>query len=289
MNIRRLPDAFRKPYIYLLLISILFTLIYIIELFVLQISERFSIWIGRLAAASFGSYLTVILVDLSIQRKEERERERVKRVALERLSRTINSQLELLANWYIGSLNSEPNSIPEDYTTFFDTDYIEQVKHLDFAKEYPTAGPTPNPTWFQLSGQKMKEFTEDIEDLIGKYGIFMDPQTLKTLQDISDSEITTLFHEDLIQMDRRTGTERDYNLLAGQNMDYYLAKHLALILEIVKWYEHDSDLQIKPVIELDAWKDDVTPHAGSAKLEKKLEEADPMFGMGPSYPVEEYD
>lgn len=244
--------------------------------------------LGRLAVTSFGSYLTVILVDLSFRRKEDRERERIKRIALERLAGTINSHIEMLSEWYIAALEEEPEFTPESYPDLFNEEYIRTTRRVDFSKNYPTAGNGPDPTWLDMSGQRMESFSEDVEDTISNYGIYMEPEMIKTVQNISDSGINQLFQNDIIQSDQRIGATRDCNLLAGEGVDYFLAKHLNLILEVIQWYDQDPELHIKPVVELDAWRDDVTPNVGSARLEKKLEESKPKFGMGPSYPVKEY-
>lgn len=284
----RISEAVGRPYIYLFAISILFFILYIIEVFLFQFSSRLSTWLGRLAATSFGSYLTVILVDLSIKKKEERERTRVKRIALERLSGAVNSHIEHLANWYIVSIDEKPESVPESYTELFDDEYIEQVKRLDFSKEYPTAGENRNPTWMEVSELRLDEFSEAVEDIIGKYGLYMDPEMIGTLQELGDSEIYSVPQSDILQRDQQMGVNRDYNLLAGQNVDYYLAKHISLLLDVIEWYEEDPELRLIPVQELDAWRDDTAPHPSSAKLAKDVDDADPMYGMGPSYPIEDY-
>lgn len=228
------------------------------------------------------------MVDSSFRHKEERERKRRRKIALEQLSGAINAHLGLLGNWYIAPLDDYPKNPPKSYQEFLNPEYIEKVQMVDFSKSYPTASPSPDPTWLEISGHQLESFSENVDDVISKYGMFLEPSMLQTLRELSQSPIASLCQTNLVEFDRRKSIDRDYNLLAGTNMEHHLANHLFNLLEVINWYSETDGVHIKPVNELDAWKEDVSPNPGSAKLEKSVEESEPLFGMGPSYPEEEY-
>jgi len=271
--------ALGRPYIYILFISIILTLLFSSSKFIYEIPGES--WLQGLAITSLGSYITAVLVDLSFRRKEEREKKRVKRIVLRQLSGIIHRHIDHLSNWYIGALYEYPKTIPTKYSKLFDEEYIETVKKVDFSENYPTAGPR-DPTWMAVSNHHMNQFSEDINEIISKYSLYLNSDMIKTLQNLADSPITNIFDSDMMEYDKRKGVKRDYNILNGGNVDIYLSEHLDLVLEVIEWFENDSKVDIISVEDLDAWRDDVSPQAGSAKIEKELEQTETLYGMGPS-------
>lgn len=266
--------AIARPYRYLLLIAIMS----LIGSSYLRVEAELvggATFLASISAATFGSYITVVLIDRSFRQQEAARRQQMQEAALRQLRRPLNSHLTLLGEMYIVTADQYPDSPPATYATFFDGDFVTQVQQLDFAAEYPTVRDNRYRTWFDHAAYGLQEFQTAIDQLINQYSAWLDPSVVETLQSVRDSELLILlisaFEVDIIGLDQEKGFDRTYTMLFGH--DELIQTHLIHVLDLLKMYDDEEDITLTSVDDLSVWSENVTPHPNSAFLNT---ESDPQ-------------
>lgn len=264
---KRVGLAFSRPYVYPLVVSISsFIIYYFVKTTVggIPILENF---FAGVSAATFGSYITVILVERSFRIQEENRRQRMQNAALRQLRLNINKHLSFLGNMYIASSQEYPSSSPNSYSDFFNNEFFRNVQFLDFSEEFPTAREHTCPSWFYYSENQIREFQESIDQAINQYSGWMDPELVNTLNEIKDSELLNFIlgisEADIVELDRRKGHERHYAILLG--FPEMIQEHTTALLELIEQYDDIDDIE---VIDVEAiWSENATPHPNSARID----------------------
>ncbi|WP_254764123.1 DUF7550 family protein [Natrinema marinum] len=225
------------------------------------------------ATATLGSYITILLVERSFREQEEHRRQRIQAAALRQIQGSLNSHLSFLSEMYIVALEEYPSSPPASYAELFNGDFDKQVQLLDFERSYPTAGDGPNPDWFQISENEISNLRNQFDKTINQYAGLMEPELVETLQSIKESELTkfltAISEANIRKLDSDFGVDRQYTVLFGH--DDIISSHTDAVLNLVQRYE-DVSIDITPIEDQGAWQDNVTPHAGSARVENNPSE-----------------
>lgn len=282
---RSLKAAFSRPYVYLLLIGLIFLSIYLYLLIRASGYLVLQDWLSRLTVTIFGSYLVVILVDASFRQREREEKDRVRYLFLEQLRKNVNFHTHFLISLYVASLPARPDEVPDSHEELLTEGYIETIQHLDLSE---TRGKRESgDRWYDYLGESASIFQDDVNEVLGRYAPFLDSETLTTFQELSNSEflytLSVYQERDILLNDSQRGVTRDYNLFAGDGFERIISEHLQTMLKVVEYYELPEAPDLKPVSRHPEWRDDVHPMFGSARIEKPLEMTNPKLTIGPNY------
>jgi hypothetical protein len=152
----------------------------------------------NLGTEILGILLTVLLIDAVIRRKEERERAWYRRIALQQLRIPLTKHLQLLSDMYKASVERKPDREISSLGDLFSEDYFEQITYFNAMGPSPSAPPAdrsslasgnmPLPIpWYQYLSTQVKQFKEDVERVVDKYAMHLDPETLDLLEQLAKS------------------------------------------------------------------------------------------------------
>lgn len=260
--------AVSRPYIYPLLVSVAALIgLYCVQSSELVVQNLKNLLTG-VATATFASYLTIILVDSTFREQEKRRRQKMKNAAFVQLRTDMNRHLDFLGEMYIASSIESRDSLPSSYDEFFNSDFTTAVQLLDFSKEYPTARESKTVLWFDYSETQLKQFQNSIDQVIGQYGIWLDPDTVRKLQAVQSTAfvglITSMAEGNIIQLDVEMGYDREYTVLYGHQG--IIEDHTHAVLELLEEFEKSDEVSVTDVEDLGVWSENVAPGLGSARL-----------------------
>jgi len=269
-----ISEIVRFPYGGLLLISSLFFILYVISVYS-GISDNFEAWFSRLTAATFGSYLTAIVVDRSFRRREQKELERIENSALRELKEPINGHLKVLCTWYTSSLGQRPEKIPSTWEELFEGEFEDQVVYLDFSGDSPTTNDDVD--MMMYSAHKFKEFSESIDLVLWKYSHGMESDLVEKLESLSNSElIDSVVHvqDSRKEFRRLDGKDREKALIQFYSTSIHnsAGEHLDDLTYILNKYDEVDNINIAEFEGTSIHRDDVDPEIGNAKLNEKVAE-----------------
>lgn len=276
---------FGLPQVFLLGLGVILFLLYLGIFFLYPDLVEIRNWLSRFTVTTLGSYIVIILVDETLRRREFKEKERIRNLALEQLEGVMNRHLGFLTEMYVASVDSKPEDIPGSYDEFFDEHYVEAVQHLDLSEDRP--GHQGVDDWFDFVSKECDEFQENVEGIIERYAPFLESGTLQELQNLSRTTLIGALvnicqGQDLVLMDAKMGVVRDYNLLKGGGMDKALQEHLDSVNKVVSLYEETESTDLNSVDSLAVWWENVHPYYGCARIQKPLDDTDPKFNIGPN-------
>lgn len=269
-----LREFFRKPYVFLLYLSgVCFSTYLSLEFSNLQ-NPELQPWFLSLTTATFGSYLTAIVVDKSFRDKEHRERERVRRTALRRLQAPLNRHLSLLAGWYVAASDEESFDKPDSLRTLLEDDFPETVMYLDFESSAPTTNPDQD--WLNYSANQLLSFNQEIDEVLAKYGVYLDSDMVESLELVANSTMSSA----IISCERtrpeirrwREETEID-RPSSGNHLSLVLNEqvedHVENVLRLMQHYENrELEFELSGTSPLN---ESMTPSVGSARLEVMIQ------------------
>lgn len=102
-----------------------------------------AIW-SNLSAGFLGSFLTVVVVDRALKKREQSERLRIQRLAMQQLKSILIGHVRELASWFKAASSERPVPLPTTAKDLFSDTFFETVRYFDFAKA------APNPIRIQL-------------------------------------------------------------------------------------------------------------------------------------------
>lgn len=272
-DIGYLQELFRRPYVWLLCLSVFWFSLYLFAKLYFPIISEAKPWFLRLTTATFGSYLTAVVVDRSFRNKERRERERINHTALKRFQDVLNGHLCLLAEWYIASSDIESFEKPNSMRKLLEDDFIEVVENLDFEADAPTTH--PNQDWLNYSAKKLLFFNNEINNFIMKHGEYLDSDTIEILESVANSTMSSA----IIQKEKtrpeiqriRKNSDIDWEEKPTEllllSLNSHVETHVDDILDLIDRYE-ERGFDVHS-FEPNAFSDDVAPSIGSARAEVK--------------------
>lgn len=161
-----------------------------------------------------------------------------------------------------------PESPPDSLTQVIETNEIESIRLLNFAETYPKIGRSNDYTFLTKSVEDIEQFQSDIDEVLQKYSVFMEPELVDALQKLKNSELfRTIMSRNMYHI---LSQKDPCPLFAG---DGYLdlQDNLAALLQVIEYYEHSSSPELTLLDISYIWKDDEQPKIGSARIDVPLE------------------
>ena len=282
-------NALRRPYVWLLIISILIGLIllfnsrgpfvwlpnYVPRIPYLSTNQQQLL--SSLGVGIFSSYLTTVLIDGTFREREERERRQLQNTALTELSTPLNKYLKLLRIWYRTSLDEVPNSPSDSLIEVIEKKEIETIRMLDFSESYPVLGGPRDYTFLIHSANQIEEIQESVDEVIQKYGPFLNPELINELQKLKNSEVFSTIKS---QRDYKLWSSKDVLALFAEDLYVEFEKDMNSLLEVVSFYQEPNSPELNLIDISGMWIDDEKPKIGSARIDipfsrvKKIELSD---------------
>lgn len=266
--INKVSVLFQWPYRLLLAISVISFIIYLAS-FVLLNNQHIRTWFSRLTAATFGSYLTAIVVDYSFREQERKEKERIKNIALQEFRSPLAAHLNLLTKWYTASRSEKPEEMPSSWGELFQDDFPETIENLDFSASAPAV---KKQNWLAYSMDETQEFKQQINGISTKYGYTMDSDMTASFQRLENSMLfETLLGggQKVRQMKERSGpehVEKETKKMGGFVSDS-IESHIDHLSEIMAYYEDSNAPDLPPFENTSIHNSNYAPAIGSARLD----------------------
>lgn len=215
----------------------------------------------------FGILLTVWLIDAVIRKNEQSDRERVVKVAFAQMRLPLKRHITMLLGMYKAAVAHAPQDPPRELRALFGPDYAVQLAFLDFAKPAPLMNVQPL-TWFDYFHHEIEQFRSALTRTIEKYATFLDPETVELLESLIASSLLGLLSQAraIPQIDRQQGSNRQYNLLAGQGVPELIHQHTELVLRLAALANGKLPEDKKVEVSAADWRNDIAPQFGSARL-----------------------
>jgi hypothetical protein len=224
---------------------------------------------SNLAAGFLSSFLTVLLIDRALERERQGQTKRIRKLAFAQLRPAVLRHIILLFGLYKAAIPEPPHFQPTNFKQVFGEDYFREVRFLDFSKPSPSL---PQTTWLSFTGAELDSFTVEIRQVIDKYAIFLEPETLELLGSMTSSNLVNAFvklHQtNLLAMDQAKAIQRRYNLLDEASFNRALRAHIEKLESFLSSF-NDTASESIDLADLHLWRVDVSPQFGTGRISEQ--------------------
>ena len=232
----------------------------------------------NLATEIVGILLTVFLIDAVLRRREDREQARYRSLALRQLWRPLNRQADLFSNIYKASAERRPKREISSVSELFDEDYFNAIERLDATAASGTVRGVMDQEgmpWYECIDQEMSGFKEALGHMIDKYAMYLDPDTIDVVERLIDSNFINVgrLGRIVVENARQMGLQGPVPMAfmaLGNDADSPIRKYTDDLVELVKIYDETAAGDKKVRIPDPAWRDDISPQVGSARIPDEL-------------------
>lgn len=216
-----------------------------------------------------GAIITILLIDFSIKRREERIAEKREQIALSLLKPIIRNNLTLLFNLYKATTDIKgSNYTQNELKNLFNSDYIETIQKLDITKNAPIY---PDTNWINYLKAEFSELNRRYETVLDKYSFVMPPDIVQEIENIKNS----IFHQNMIinmpnilnYWSSLGKTESIKNMFGQVFSEEYVVepylKKVVFLLDILNKFEYMKDIY---KVEDGEWRNDISPKIGESKI-----------------------
>jgi len=222
----------------------------------------------NLAAGIFCTLLTVYLIDRVLHQQEQARIDRFAAVARARLKRPLLRHVSLWTQIYKACAISKPSTLPSRFADLLKAECLQDIILLDgYAK-----GPSfPEKTWAELVHDGLDEFRSQLEDVVDKFGAFMEADEIELISQCSDSDFIkymTMFAQSLSVVPRKF---QGYSLFLTIDLNNShargpypgLLEHLQAVQDLLQRVIQTEGAITIPEAE---WADNIAPAFGSGRL-----------------------
>lgn len=261
----------------------------------------------NLGTEILGILLTVLLIDAVIKRKEARDQKRYRRIALQQLRIPLFHHLRLLANMYKASVERKPDREISNLRDLFSEDYFEQITYFN------AMGPSPKDVpmslravtlgaqqrwipWYQYLSTEVKQFKEEVDRVVDKYAMYLDPETLDLLEQLANSPVVFTVSQlpsTATMLSETWGAQQAYNPFILEDAEdveddeRVVRKHTDVFSKVVDIYNKEAPDDRKVLIRnYKMWSDGVAPAVGSSRASYRILE-NGMRWIPPASPKEQ--
>lgn len=229
-------------------------------------------WLGdvslNLGTEIIGIFLTIGLIDAVIRGRDERERKRVRNLAIRSMRPALMDHLRLLQGMYKAAAPATIRRTSADVRELFDEEFFGQLRYLDFAAQAPVL-PTQQWTWFDYLAHHVRQFRAGMVAATDRYATFLDGETLERIETLMSTSFLAFLEQAsaIPAVDRKEGWKRSYALFSGTGMTSIVKDHADALLSVI-----DSCNGVLPsgdsvAVDIGHWRNDIAPVYGSARSE----------------------
>ena len=218
-----------------------------------------------------GIGLVIALIDTVIRRREERQRKRYRSVALQQLRLPLKNHLRLLSDMYKASVERKPDSEIASLDDLFNEDYFEQITYFNAMGPSGASSGVYQPPipWFQYLKYESEKFREDLERVVDKYAMHLDPDTLDLVEQLANSAFINHGRFQLPVMVanlQSSGHQGTYNPFMAEHHMHTVRDHTRVFTKVVDIYNMEAPDDRKVLVrDKRIWADNVAPAVGSSR------------------------
>lgn len=245
----------------------------------------------KLGTEILGILFTVLLIEAVIRRKEERDRAWhrrrawYRRIALRQLRIPLNNHLRLLSDMYKASVERKPDREISNLRDLFSEDYFEQITYFNAMGPSPAAHPMPLCSvtsgaqrrwipWDQFLSTEVKQFKEEVDRVVDKYAMYLDPETMDLLERLANSPVVmSVGHLPMsaTMLLQSWGPQQAYNPFIVEDDARIVRKHTDVFSKVVDIYNKEAPDDRKVLIRnYKMWSDGVAPAVGSSRASYRI-------------------
>jgi hypothetical protein len=218
-----------------------------------------------------GIGLVIALIDTVIRRREERQRKRYRSIALQQLHLPLKNHLRLLSDMYKASVERKLDSEIASLEDLFSEDYFEQITYFNAMGPSGASSGVYQPPipWFQYLKHESDKFREDLERIVDKYAMHLDPDTLDLVEQLANSAFINdgRFHLPMVVTSlQSSGHQGPYNHFMAEDHTHTVRDHTRGFTKVVGVYNKEAPDDRKVLVrDKRIWADNVAPAVGSSR------------------------
>jgi hypothetical protein len=229
---------------------------------------------GNLSAGLFSSVLTIIFIDEAIERKRKNERTAINNVALKKLRHPLIDHLKVLSDWYKAAAPRPPASCPKTISDIFNDDYYQQIRFLCLNTKAPVITTT---SWFNYNAENARIFKSNIDKIIDKYAVYLDPNSIELFESIANSGLINYlitldnFPKRMATIGKALGINHPTRktMLDDDGVIKLVKDHITLIIKLLDHYNKVAEY---PIIleDLSLWQNNIEPLWGCSRYSSEF-------------------
>lgn len=234
-----------------------------------EIAKDFSL---NLITEIIGMFLTVLLIDLVLKRREKKEKRNILKNIYSQYKIPAHSLLRFFAIIYKASSKEKPPEWNTDYKTLLATEHFyDSITYLDFLKKAPVS---PTTDWINHSRNQVVEITSKFEKIIEKYAFALDSKIIADLEWLANHWILKILSSGPILRASDKSMEfnrRNFCLLAIQNEtgENDIKELIDKIFNVAEYFKSITDDKSEIVYSKDMWREDIAPKLGDSRVDGK--------------------
>jgi len=164
----------------------------------------------------------------------------------------------------------------------FNDDYIEQTKRFDITSDSPESASvginSDLKPWSDYLRQEVKRFKDELERIVDKYSMYLDPDTLDVAEQLIDSSFVGIidYGPTLVAHVRSLGHHESFPLFVTPGSEDVVREYIDAFSDLVEIYNREASSDRKVRITEELWRNDELPKIGSARISHLLTGADPI-------------
>lgn len=255
-------NTLRTSYLLLTLVAVVCFAVYVLFPSAPEGWRGFSL---NLLTEVLGIIFTIVLIDRVLRRREERERMRYCRIALQQLRFPLMEHLEVLFNMYKASVQRKPERRISSLEDLFEDDYFEQVSHLDLSKPAPVA---PQMQWGDYLLHETQRFKDALERVVGRYAVPLGPDTVDIAEQLIASRLISMLERFPAMRASRPAQFRGWPEPMLYGMGGLVRQYTDAFAALVDIYNDEApEDQRVAITKKNLWKENVSPRIGSARIQ----------------------
>ena len=234
-----------------------------------EIVEDFSL---NLITEIIGIFLTVLLIDLVIKRREKKEKKNILKNAYSQYRIPAQKLLSFFAIIYKASSKEKPPEWNTDFKTLLTTEeFYDSITHLDFLKKAPVS---PTTDWINFSRNEVEEVTSKFEKIIEKYAFVLDSKIIADLEWLENHWILNILSSGpiLIASDKSMNFKRENLCLLSikyETGENELKKLIDKLFDVAEYFKSITNDESDISYSKGMWREDIAPMLGNSRVDNK--------------------
>lgn len=181
------------------------------------------------------------------------DEDRAREAALTQFTQALDEHLAMLCAWYIAAHPEPPAEPPASYEAFFEGEFAEIVRRLDFSTPHDAPG-SPDATWLAWSALRLTEFRRETMAIIEVHAGSIEPTVTERLHNLANSRLTKrVITADEADLPGHLPADTALLLFTDADSDDPLEAHLDILREVLATHETDAASSLTPIGDRDCW------------------------------------
>jgi hypothetical protein len=224
----------------------------------------FSDYLINISVEVLGAIITIIFIDIYLNRHEKRISSKRQEIALSVLKPILRSNFSIIFNLFKASTAQKGNCFKaSELNNFLNDEYIETIKKFDISTNAPVS---PTISWRDYLYREFVGLNNKYEALLDKYSLIMDPELVEAIEGIKNSAFHTHMTTTMPTINAFSSSMPQD--IFGQVFDkiHVMHPYFNYLKSLLKQIEDSNVLINFFEIHESIWKNNVAPQIGSSRL-----------------------